>query len=81
MAGFDCFATESDYLVNDLLRWRKSIAQQAECGFHYECIGVVPLRLLGRFSGTQLEISRVKECLIAGKEETLRRTKDMASGQ
>jgi hypothetical protein len=42
---------------------------------------MAPLRLLGRSSGTQLEISRVKDCLIDGKEETLRRTKDMASRQ
>ena len=81
MGGFDCFAAERDYLVNDLLRWRKSIARQTECGLHYECIGVAPLRPFGGFSGTQLEISRVKERFVAGKKETLRRAKDMAGGQ
>ena len=81
MAIIDCFAAESDNLVDNLFRWRKSIARQAKRRLHDECIGFVPFRLLSGFPRPQFEIPRVKKRLVTGENETLCRTKDVTGGQ
>jgi hypothetical protein len=81
VAVVDCLAAETDYLLDHLLSWRKSISRETESRFHDERIGLTPLRVLSGLAGPQFKIARVKQCLITGEKETLGRPKNVASRQ
>ena len=68
-------------MINDLLRWWKSVARQAKSRLHNECIGLLPLCLLGGFPWPQFEIAGVKQRVTRREKAKLCRTKDVAGGQ